>query len=221
MLLSKLKIEKWINLMANHIYTYDDPCSERDLERICSTLSAGGVIAYPSDVNWGFACDASHVKAIERIRRIKINRDKEQPFSILCADLSMASDYVNIDNATFRILQKALPGPFTFLLERNRSVARQLKDKRRVIGLRIPESVLVCELIKKYGSALVTSSVPERSDGSPYKFGYEVMETFGHALDIVVDLGDEVEGTETSIIDLTTQPPELIRQGAGDPSAFL
>jgi tRNA threonylcarbamoyl adenosine modification protein (Sua5/YciO/YrdC/YwlC family) len=207
--------------MAEHVYTYENPCSEKDLARICAMLDRGGVMAYPSDVSWGFACNAGQVRAIERIRKIRFDHPKDQPFSILCASLSMASNYVNIDNSTFRIVQRALPGPYTFLLERNRSVARQLKDKRRVIGLRIPARPLLTELITRYGSALVTSSVPAKSDGSPYKFGYEIMEVYGHALDMVIDLGEELSGLETTIVDLTEHPPTIVREGAGDTTLFL
>jgi tRNA A37 threonylcarbamoyladenosine synthetase subunit TsaC/SUA5/YrdC len=127
------------------------------------------------------------------------------------------------------VLKKAWPGPYTVLLTAARNFPRQLKDKRRVVGIRIPDSPLVLALVEKLGRPLATTSVPcqqvaagEETDGlEPLpRMGYEVMEAYGHGLDLLLDLGSELPGVETTIIDYTTGVPELIRKGAGDPAIF-
>jgi tRNA threonylcarbamoyl adenosine modification protein (Sua5/YciO/YrdC/YwlC family) len=212
---------------AEHLYTWVDPPSERDLDRICALLENGGVIAYPTDLNWAFGCDAANGKALDRIRLLKPSHPKEQPFSIMCDSISMAANVGNIEHAAYRVLRKALPGPYTVILERNRNLPRQIKDKRMVVGIRIPKSPLLLALLKQYGKPLATTSVPlvtvfTRVEGEAElpRFGYQVMENFGHGIDMVVDLGEESPALETTVVDFSSGIPQIIRVGAGDPSLF-
>lgn len=214
--------------MSVHLYTYDDPPSERDLERTLRILGDDGIIAYPTDLNWAFGCDATSSKALDRIHLLKPTHPKDVPFSLIVSSIAMAADYVNIDSNSYRLLRKAWPGPFTVLLTATRTFPRQLKDKRRVVGIRIPSSPLLLAVVERLGRPLATTSVPflpggaKGDDGEPRppRFGYEVMEGFGHGLDLVLDLGQELPGLESTIIDLTSGAPELIRRGAGDPAVF-
>lgn len=223
--------------MAVHLYTYDDPPSERDLERTLRVLQDDGVIAYPTDLNWAFGCDPTSAKALDRMHRLKPAHAKSQPFSLLVSSIAMAADYVNIDSSSYRLLRKAWPGPYTVLLGATRTFPRLLKDKRRVVGVRIPASPLVQAVVERLGKPLATTSVPrlgapgsagheqddpEDDDGTsdlPH-FGYEVFEAFGHAIDLVLDLGGELPGAESTIVDLTEPTPVIIRRGAGDPALF-
>jgi tRNA threonylcarbamoyl adenosine modification protein (Sua5/YciO/YrdC/YwlC family) len=217
--------------MGEHLYTYDDPPSERDLTRIVRVLEQDGVIAYPSDVNWAFGCDAASPKALDRLYALKPMHPKDRPLSLIVSSIAMAAEYVNVEHAAYRMLRKAWPGPFTVLLTANRTFPRQLKDKRRVVGIRIPQAPLVLAIVERLGRPLATSSVPDGAgaasedgdddDGRPLpRMGYEVFERFGHALDLVLDLGGEVPGQESTIVDLTGGSPELVRRGAGDPAVF-
>lgn len=209
--------------MADHLYTYDDPPSERDLGRALRTIEKDGVIAYPTDLNWAFGCDAASPKAIARIHALKPSHPKDRPFSLLVSSISMAAEYVNIDSLGYRLLKKAWPGPYTVLLAANRNFPKQLKDKRDVAGIRIPKSPLILALIEKLGRPLASAGVPLLGEGEvahPPHFGYEVFEEFGHALDLLLDLGSELSGLETTIVDLTEGYPQLVRLGAGDPALF-
>lgn len=206
--------------MGEHLYTYDDPPSERDLDRVCAVLERSGVIAYPIEQSWAFGCDARDHKALERIRRLKPGHPKEQPFSLICFDMAMASEVGNIGHQMYRYLKKAWPGPYTVLLKRNRSLPRQIKDRRPVVGIRIPDSPLILRLVEKLGRPLATASIPALESGDVLRMGYQIQEVFGHALDILLDLGDELPCLETTVIDLTDGAPELIREGVGDPSIF-
>ena len=199
--------------MKEHLYTYENPCAERDIKRIADLLHQGGVIAYPTDLNWAFACSSSEVKAIDRIRALKPG--KEQPFSLLCADISMVARYANVDNFAYPILKRTLPGAYTVLLERHRSLPRQLKDKRKLVGIRIPQRPLAIEIVRAMDKPLVTTSVPLSNSGAPFHFGYEVADTYGHAIDLLCDLGSELSGQETTIFSLANGEIELIREGAG------
>jgi tRNA threonylcarbamoyl adenosine modification protein (Sua5/YciO/YrdC/YwlC family) len=150
----------------------------------------------------------------------------------------MAADYVYISNSAYRILKKVWPGPYTILLTSAKSLPRQLKDKRKVIGIRIPKSPLLHAVIESLGQPLASTSIPrmtgaqhktldegddadeEGDDGEPAKLGYEIFDQFGHALDMVIDLGQELPGQESTIVDLSGEVPKVIRHGAGDVSPF-
>ena len=128
--------------MTEHLYTFVNPTSERHLDKACHILSEGGVIVYPAGTNWAFGCDARNVKALDKIRVLKPQHPKERPFSLICSDIAMASTVGNIDHQLYRILKKAWPGPYTVIVKRNRSLPRQIKDKRQVVGIRIPEAAI-------------------------------------------------------------------------------
>jgi tRNA threonylcarbamoyl adenosine modification protein (Sua5/YciO/YrdC/YwlC family) len=219
--------------MAEHLYTYDDPPSLRDIQKITGILKNDGVIAYPTDLNWAMGCDAVSVHGLERLRLIKAHKSKNHPFSLIFSSISMAADYVYISNSAYRILKKAWPGPYTILLTSSRSLPRQLKDKRKIIGIRIPNSPLLQAVIESLGRPIASTSFPplngEGSDMNEddsdhtykeYRFGYEIMENYGHALDMVVDLGHELPGLESTVVDLTGPGPVILRHGAGDPELF-
>jgi tRNA threonylcarbamoyl adenosine modification protein (Sua5/YciO/YrdC/YwlC family) len=206
--------------MAEHLYTYDDPPSERHLDMACRILEKDGVIAYQADMTWALGCDASNPRALERIRLLKPSHPKDQPFSLLCSSISMASEYGNIEHSAYRMLKRAWPGPFTVLLQRNRSLARQIKDKRRIVGIRIPQNRMLLALIERFSKPLASTTAPGVDGMTPIKFGYEVMDRLGHGIDLILDLGYEVSGAETSVVDLTEGYPQLIRRGEGDLKIF-
>lgn len=207
--------------MAIHLYTYVNPVRVKDIEAIGRVLGNDGVIALPLDVGWSFICDAASSKALERIYRLKPAHPKDRPFSLICDSISMASQIATIDNVVYPWLKKALPGPYTVLLERHISLPKIINDKRREVGLRIPKCELVYEIVKAYGKPLAGSTVPPPSgDLILPGFGWEVLEAYGHGLDMVVDRGEESLRQETTIIDLTQGVPQLVRLGAGSPTAF-
>ena len=215
--------------MADHLYTWINPVRESHIEQIRAILDDDGVLAMPMDVAWAFVCDASSPKAIDRIHRLKPEHPKSRPYSLVCSSISMAAHICNIDDKAYRWLKKSMPGTYTVILGRHPSLARQIKDKRREVGLRIPDEPLVRALIDALGRPLAASTLPAHGPGvtadeifSPEhpKFGTQVMDTWGHAIDLVVDLGEESPGQETTIIDLTEGVPRLIRLGAGDPGVF-
>jgi tRNA threonylcarbamoyl adenosine modification protein (Sua5/YciO/YrdC/YwlC family) len=207
--------------MSDHIYTYSDPPSERDIEKAIAILEQGGVIACPIDDNWAFCCDASSHKALDRIRLLKPHHPKEQPFSLLVSSIAMASDMGVIDHQAYRTLKKAWPGPYTVLFRRARSLARQIKDKRLIVGLRVPKCPMMLRLIEVYGKPLATTSIPSLKELPELTMGYEVAEKYGHAIDLLLDLGEGLPCLESTIIDMSgDEGAELVRAGVGDPALF-
>ena len=211
--------------MATHLYTYISPVREKDIEAICAVLADDGVIAMQMDVAWSFICDAASSKALDRIHRLKPTHPKEQPFSLICDSISMASQLANVDNVAYRWLKKALPGPFTVLLQRHSSLPKQIHDKRKIVGIRIPDCELVTAVVKHFQKPLAASTVTLTKDAvsgldTLPSFGWEVAELFGHGLDMIADVGAESPRQETTIIDLSEGNPQLVRHGAGDPEIF-
>ncbi|MBC7658291.1 MAG: threonylcarbamoyl-AMP synthase [Chitinophagaceae bacterium] len=206
--------------MAEHLYTYDDPVSERDMKKALAVLESDGIVAYPLDCNWAFGCDASSSKALDRIKRLKPTHPRDQPFSLICADMAMAATVGNIDNNQYRLLKKCWPGPYTVILTRHKSLPRQIKDKRPVVGIKVPESRLIRELVTRFGKPLATTSIPLTASGETVKMGYEVYEEFGHGIDLLLDLGEELPALESTIVDFTEGEPVVTRVGVGDPKLF-
>ena len=206
--------------MAEHLYTYIDPPNEKHLEKISKLLENDGVLVLPMGTNWAFACSASSHKALDKIRSLKPKHIKERPFSLVCADMAMASSVGNIDNHLYRYLKKAWPGPFTVIVDRNRTLPKQIKDKRPVVGIRIPNEKITLEIINYFGKPLAVSSLPVEDGQAPLKMGYEIEDQFGHAVDLIVDMGEELSGEESTVIDATDGSIEIVRQGAGDVNLF-
>lgn len=201
--------------MSEHLYTYVDPPRVRDLDRIVDVLRGHGVIALPTGTSWAFAAEPSSRRAIQRIERLKPDRPKDQPYSLLCSSMSMATRMAIIDGQAYRLLRRMWPGPYTVLLSSGPDLPRLLKTKRAVVGVRVPVDPLAIALIEHFGQPLVVSTVPRDGDGRHRTLGYEVFEAYGHGLDLVVDLGEPVQGTDTTVLDLSEGVMEVIREGAG------
>jgi tRNA threonylcarbamoyl adenosine modification protein (Sua5/YciO/YrdC/YwlC family) len=202
--------------MSEHLYTYDDPPSERHLEKAVKILENDGVIVMPTATNWAFCCDPRRSRAIDRIHRLKPMHDDKRPFSFIVSSISMAAEVGNIDNYVYPVLKKVWPGPFTIIVKRNRVLPRHLKDKRQTVGIRNPDCNLCLALVERLGFPLLVTSVPHRADGFPYHMGYEIFDVYGHGIDLLFDLGEEVSGEESTIIDFSEGGMTVLREGAGD-----
>jgi tRNA threonylcarbamoyl adenosine modification protein (Sua5/YciO/YrdC/YwlC family) len=184
----------------------------RQLERLAELLRKDGVIAYPTDTLFGLGCLVSRKKAVDRIHLIK-GRDPKKPMSIMCSDMEMLCHYTrHLDTPTFRILKQLLPGPYTVLLPASREVPRHLQNKQ-VVGLRIPDQPFCHALVKLLGEPIITTSVA-LPDQPILNTAWEIEEELGHALDMVVDCGQPL-GIPSTILDLTSEEPVLLREGAG------
>jgi tRNA threonylcarbamoyl adenosine modification protein (Sua5/YciO/YrdC/YwlC family) len=186
----------------------------RQLAIIKDCLESGGIIAYPTDTIYGLGCDIFHPEAVAKICAIKkVNPEKAQ-LSFICSDLSHLSNYAkSINNSLFRILKSTLPGPFTFVLPASKEVPKILQNKKKTIGLRIPDNKIALAIIETLGHPILSASFPGENI-EDYTDPEIIQEHWGKQIDIVVDggIGGIIPST---VIDCTTDEYIILRQGAG------
>lgn len=201
--------------MAEFIKIYEDKPSEAAIAKVVKVLKDGGLVIYPTDTVYGLGCDITNSRALERIAKIKGVKLEKAKFSFICHDLSNLSDYVKqIDTATFKILKRALPGPYTFILPGNNNLPKEFK-KKTTVGIRVPENNITLEIVKLLGNPIVTTSIRDEDDVVEYTTDPElIFEKWQNLVDMVIDggYGDNVGST---IIDLSGHEPEVIREGKG------
>lgn len=196
------------------ISIHPDNPQARQLSMVKECLENGGIIAYPTDTIYGLGCDIFHPEAIEKIFAIKKVNPEKANLSFICSDLSDLSLYAKaIDNSLFRILKKALPGPFTFILPASKQVPKILQSKKKTIGLRIPDNNIALSIIKTIGHPILSASFPGENI-EDYTDPEIIFEHWGKQIDMVVDggIGGIIPST---VVDCTTDHYEVIRQGAG------
>jgi tRNA threonylcarbamoyl adenosine modification protein (Sua5/YciO/YrdC/YwlC family) len=201
--------------MSEIIKIYEDKPSEAAIKKVVDVLRNGGLVIYPTDTVYGLGCDITNTKALERIAKIKGVKLDKANFSFVCSDLSNLSDYVKqIDTATFKILKRALPGPYTFILPGNNDLPKEFR-KKKTVGIRVPDNNIAREIVKLLGNPIVSTSIRDEDDVIEYSTDPElIFEKWQNKVDLVIDggYGDNVAST---IIDLTGNEPEVIREGKG------
>jgi tRNA threonylcarbamoyl adenosine modification protein (Sua5/YciO/YrdC/YwlC family) len=188
----------------------------RKIRQVVESLSNGGVIIYPTDTVYGLGCDIYDQKAVEKICRLRDLDPKKAMLSIVCKDISQVSEFAaQIENTTFKILKKYLPGPFTFVLNAGNNVPKLFKNRKRTIGVRIPDNRIVLDIVEALGRPILTTSL--KSDDEILEYftdPIDIYEDFKKLVDIVIDggIGGNVPST---VIDCTEDTPALLRAGAG------
>jgi sua5/yciO/yrdC/ywlC family protein len=207
--------------MAKFIKIYPENPNEKEIEKVVNILRDGGIIIYPTDTVYGLGCDITNSKALERIAQLKGVKLEKANFSFICADLSNMSDYVKqIDNTTFKILKKALPGPYTFILPGGNNLPKDFKRKKTV-GIRVPENNIARILVQKLGNPIVSTSIYDEDELIEYTTDPElIFEKWQNKIDAIIDggYGDNVAST---IIDLSNGTPVVIREGKGEIEGIL
>ncbi|WP_417360316.1 L-threonylcarbamoyladenylate synthase [Galbibacter sp.] len=201
--------------MADLIRIYEENPNPREIEKVVNVLRSGGLVIYPTDTVYGLGCDITNTKALEKIARIKGVKLEKANFSFICADLSNLSDYVKqIDTATFKILKRALPGPYTFILPGSNKLPKVFK-KKRTVGIRVPDNAIALSLVQKLGNPIVSTSIYDEDELIEYTTDPELIhEKWDNLVSIVIDggYGDNVAST---VIDLSESTPTVVRQGKG------
>ncbi len=207
--------------MAVTITIHPETPQERNIKKAVEMIRAGGCAVLPTDSGYALACTLENKDARERILSIR-NIDRYHNFTLLCADLSELSLYARVDNAVFRLLKNNTPGPYTFILKATKEVPRKLMNERRkTIGLRVPGNPIMQALLQELGEPLMSVSLilPGRdvAESDPYEIDQEI----GNRVDLLVDGGDLAE-TPTTVVGFTEDgTPDIMREGAGDPTPFL
>lgn len=206
--------------MAEFIKLYEENPNPKQVEKIGNVLRKGGLIIYPTDTVYGLGCDITNSKALQRIARIKGIKLEKANWSFVCADLSNLSDYVRqIDSATFKILKRALPGPYTFILPGNNNLPKDFK-KKKTVGIRVPDNNIARALVTELGNPIVSTSIRDEDDILEYTTDPElIFEKWQNLVDVVIDggYGDNVAST---VIDVSTGVPEVVREGKGELDIF-
>jgi tRNA threonylcarbamoyl adenosine modification protein (Sua5/YciO/YrdC/YwlC family) len=206
--------------VAKLIEVHPDNPQPRLVAEIVETIKGGGLIAYPTDSSYAFGCHIGDKRAMDRIRRIR-RTDKHHNFTLVCSDLSEIGTYARLDNWAYRMLKSMTPGPYTFILPATREVPKRLQHpKRRTIGLRVPDHVLVRAVLEALGEPIMSSTLLLPGDELPLTDPHEIEARIGHEIDLIIDAGPT--GIEpTSVIDLSDGTVRVLRVGRGDVSALV
>ncbi len=201
--------------MAEIIKVYNDNPNLKVIEKIVKVLKKGGLIIYPTDTVYGLGCDITNTKALEKIARIKGVKLDKANFSFVCNDLSHLSDYVKqIDQPTFKLLKRALPGPYTFILEGNNNLPKAFK-KKKTVGIRVPDNNIARAIVQALGNPIVSTSIKDDDEVIEYTTDPElILEKWNNKVDLVVD-GGYGDNKASTIIDLSKGELEVVREGKG------
>lgn len=199
----------------SYYHMYPSSINERYLEQIVELLRRGGTVVYPTDTLYAIGCDALNNRAVERVCRIRDINPAKQRLSMVCDDISQASEFARIDNNAFRIIRDNTPGPFTFILPASTSLAKQFKGRKEV-GVRIPANEIARRIARKLGSPLLsaTATWPEAED-EQLIHPEEVMARFDGGVDAFIDAGQVPEPAAPSAVVslIDSSQPEIIREG--------
>lgn len=201
--------------MAELLRIYEENPNPKAIAKVVQVLRKGGLIIYPTDTVYGLGCDITNTRALEKIARIKgIKLDKAN-WSFICADLSNLSDYVRqINSTTFKILKRALPGPYTFILPGSSNLPKDFK-KKKTVGIRVPDNSIAQTLVRELGNPIVSTSIHDEDELLEYTTDPELIyEKWNNLVDIVID-GGYGGNVASTVIDLSGDEPEVIREGKG------
>lgn len=206
--------------MAQFFQVHPENPQTRLVRQAVEIVQKGGLIAYPTDSAYALGCHIGDKMALDRIRGIR-QLDKNHNFTLMCRDLSELSTYAKVDNTTFRLLKNHTPGAYTFILEATSEVPKRLMHpKRKTIGLRVPDNPIALALMEELGEPLMSSTLILPGDEYPLTDPYDIRESLEHQLELVIDGG--FCGMEpTTVIDLSGDNPEIVRQGVADASSLL
>jgi len=205
--------------MAQHFQIHPENPQPRLLKQAAQIIGSGGIVAAPTDSAYALVCRLDDKGAVEKLRRIR-GVDEKHHLTLLVRDLSEIAHFARVDNAQYRLLKAAMPGPYTVILEATREVPRRLSHPaRKTIGVRVPENPILLGLLEELGEPLIGTTLQLPGDDHMLSDPDEVIERLGKQIELIIDGG---AGTlePTTVIDLTGPTPELVREGRGDPAAF-
>jgi tRNA threonylcarbamoyl adenosine modification protein (Sua5/YciO/YrdC/YwlC family) len=190
----------------------DNP-QPRLIKKVIEILACGGVIAYPTDTQYGIGCDLFQKRAIEKVYQLK-KRNPKKPFSFICSDLKNISEFAKVSNYAYKTMRRLLPGPYTFILEGTRLVPKIMVNKRKEAGIRVPNNNVCLAIVKELGHPIINTTAG--SDDEIFSDPMEIERAFKGTVDLIVD-GGPVPGLPSTVVSLIGDIPEILRQGLGEP----
>jgi len=193
----------------------ENPNHDR-IRKVVDVLEEGGIVVYPTDTVYAIGCDIKANKSIEKIARLKGMNPDNPDMSLIFHDMSQLSEYTVIrDNSLFKLLKRNLPGPFTFIVEANKQIPKLFKNKKKTVGIRIPDNNIVMELVRELGRPIITTSIHDPDEVIEYTTDPELIyEKYRDFAEIVIN-GGYGRNEASTIVDCTSEEPEIIRQGLG------
>jgi len=205
--------------MALYLDIHPDNPQQRLVDQVVEALRDDALIAYPTDTGYALGCQLGNTSGRNRILNIRDLDDKHH-FTLMCKDFAQLGQFVHVDNAAFRAIKAATPGPYTFILPATREVPRRLMHpKKRTVGVRIPDAIVACAILETLGEPLLTSTLILPGETEPRTSGWDVKDELDHLVDIVIESGD-IPSRATTVVDWSEGGPEILRYGAGDPTRF-
>ncbi len=205
--------------MARYLDVHPDNPQPRALAQVVAMLGEGALVAYPTDSGYALGCRMDDREGADRIRRIR-HLDERHHFTLVCADFAQLGQFVMVDNAVFRAIKAATPGPYTFILRATSEVPRRLAHpKKKTVGVRIPDDTVAQAIVAALGEPILSSSLILPGQDDAMTDGWQIKEELDHVIDAVVD-GGERGSAPTTVVDASDGVPEVVRVGAGDPSRF-
>ncbi|MDH5325807.1 MAG: L-threonylcarbamoyladenylate synthase [Gammaproteobacteria bacterium] len=206
--------------MSQFLQIHETDPQARLIKRAVEIIRDGGVVVYPTDSGYALGCHLGDKNAMERIRRIRKLDDKHN-FTLVCKDLSEVSTYARVDNASYRLMKRLTPGPYTFILMATREVPRRLQNpKRRTIGLRVPDNVIAHAMLDQLGEPLMSSTLILPGEEMPETDPLSIRDLLERQVDLVIDGGYCGLGS-TTVVDLVSEEPVVLREGSGDVDALF
>ena len=201
--------------MADFIKIYEENPNPREIDKVVKVLKSGGLIIYPTDTVYGLGCDITNIKALERVAKIKGVKLEKSNFSFICHDLSNLSDYVKqIDTSIFKLLKRALPGPYTFILPGAKTLPNPFK-KKKTVGIRVPDNAIALEIVRQLGNPIISTSIRDEDEVLEYTTDPElILEKWDDLVDLVID-GGYGDNEASTVIDVSTGEVEIVREGKG------
>ena len=199
------------------IKLYEENTNPKDLKLVTECILDGGVIIYPTDTVYAMGCDINSRSGIERVARMKQVKVEKADFSFVFYDLSHISEYTKqFDTATFKLLKRNLPGPFTFILEANNSIPKLFRNKKRTLGIRVPDHPICRAIVDRLDRPIISTSIHDEDEVIEYTTDPELIhEKYAHQVDLIID-GGYGNNEASTVVDLTGNQPMILRQGIGE-----
>jgi len=193
----------------------------RKILQVVECLRNGGLVIYPTDTVYGLGCDIHNQRAVEKICQIKGVKPQKSNLSFICYDLSHIAAYAHVETPVFKLMKKALPGPFTFILRASNEVPRILHSNKKTVGIRVPDHHIPRQIVKELGHPIITTSVKDDDEIIEYSTDPELIyEKYEHLVDIVIN-GGYGNNVASTIVDCTNEEMEIVRAGMGDIEQYL
>jgi len=206
--------------MARFIDIHPDNPQQRAVDQAVAIISDGGLIAYPTDSGYALGAQIGNKDALDRIKTIRALDDKHH-FTLVCKDFSQLGQFVHVDNAIFRAVKNATPGPYTFILPATREVPRRLlHDKKKTVGVRIPDHRVVSALLAALGEPILSTTLILPGSTEAMTTAWQIAEELDGRVEAVIESGEDVVSEPTTVIDFSDGRAEILRVGAGDPAPF-